>query len=92
MTSETTYRVDKKDLDSFMREYGSEMVLAWLSGNRISTAAVCDILKVSPRTLTNWIQAGRLMVVNEGERAHEFDLSEVVKLFLVKTKRLKEIY
>ena len=89
MTAETTYRIDKKDMDAFMRDYSSEMVLAWLTGNRVSTQTVCDILKVSERTLTNWIRDGRLIVLNEGKRAHEFDFSDVVKLFLKKTNKLK---
>ncbi|MDR2927163.1 MAG: hypothetical protein LBV41_03010 [Cytophagaceae bacterium] len=90
MTTETTYRIDKRDMDNFMRECGSEMVLAWLSGNHIDTQTVCGILKVSPRTLTNWIQAGRLIVVNEGKKSHEFDFSDVVRLFLIKNNKLKK--
>ena len=76
-------------MDTFMRDYGSEMVLAWLTGNRITTQAVCEILKISPNTVTNWIKAGYLTVLNEGKRPHEFDLSDIVKRFLVKTKKLK---
>ena len=89
MISEMTYKVDKKDLDSFMREYGSEMVLAWLCGNRITSSTVCDILKIHRNTLTNWIRDGKLTVINEGKKEHEFDFSDVVKRFLVKTNKLK---
>jgi predicted site-specific integrase-resolvase len=72
-----------------MEQYGAEMFLAHLSGNRISSSAVCEILKISERTLTNYITDGKLRVTNEGKRAHEFDFSDVVKFFLKKTNKLK---
>ena len=82
MTAETTYKVDKRDLDSFMKEYGSEMVLAWLCGIKVTSPTVCDILKISSGTLTNWIKDGSLTVTNEGKKAHEFDLSDVIRFFI----------
>lgn len=88
MTSEVTYKLEEKDLNNFMQKLSSEMVLSWLTGVRLSSPTVCDILKVSPRTLTNWINAGRLIVKNDGERSHEFDMSDVVKLYLTKNKKL----
>ena len=89
MVSETTYRVDKNDLDAFMRDYGSEMVFAWLAGERISSQTACDILKICPKTMTNWINDGRMVVLNEGKRSHEFDLSDIVRLRLLKKNKLK---
>ena len=88
MTSVTTYNITDKDLDSFIKKHSSERMLSWLCGNRISTNAVCEILKVSPKTLYNWIQAGQLMIINEGQKPHEFDLSEVIRLFLIRTRKL----
>ena len=87
MTSETTYRVDKKDMDAFMQDYGSEMVLLWLCGNRVSSHTVCDILKISEGTLRNWIKDGSLTVLNEGKKHHEFDLSDVVRFFIALRER-----
>ena len=89
MTTKTVHEIDDKYLTSFVRQQGIELVLAWLGGNRITTPTVCDILKVSPKTLYNWIHSERLMVTNEGRKPHEFDFSEVVKLYLTKTKKLK---
>lgn len=88
MTTTTIYNIDGRELENFMAKYGSEMVLAWLCGNRLSSETVCNILKVSRCTLSNYIKAGRLTVLNEGERAHEFDLSDVIRLFLVRSKKI----
>ena len=82
MTTQTTYKVDKRDLDMFMSEYGSEMVLARLCGIKVASPTVCDILKISSGTLTNWIKDGSLIVANEGKKAHEFDLSDVIRFFI----------
>jgi len=87
MVAETTYKISEKELQSFMRQYGFELFLSSLTGNRIGTAATCEILRISPRTLTNWIQAGTVIVKNTGEKAHEFDLHDIIKLLLIKSKK-----
>ena len=99
MIATTVYNIDKRDLDAFLdefkknildhsKDYGTEIVFAWLSAIKVTTPTVCEILRISSQTLTNWVKADRLRVINEGCKPHEYDLSEVIKLYLTKNKLL----
>ena len=86
MEATTVYNIRKADLVSFIEEYKTSQldntVLTWLSEVRVGTPTVCDVMKVSPQTISNWINAGKLRVINEGRKSHEFNLSDVVRLYL----------
>ena len=81
----------KKAFQEVLTDTLNESFYKQFSNILISTKAACEILGLSHSTLLTYVKEGRIKPVNETERYHKFDLSDVLKADLKKFSRVANL-
>jgi len=89
MTTETTYKVSKADLDALLQKASEEILLSRYCSREVSTSTAAEVLGVTTQTVNARVRTGKLLPVNPGSSKYRFRLSDILQIEKHKTNNLK---